>query len=79
MAQLGYISQARANATAKEPLGLNTSPAVLQTGCNTSSAAPEAFFCDYALAVLRTDPAYKSVYKELNTTGGLRLTISCTM
>jgi membrane peptidoglycan carboxypeptidase len=73
MAQLGYISQARANATAKEPLGLNTSPAVLQTGCNTSSAAPEAFFCDYALAVLRTDPAYKSVYKELNTTGGLRI------
>ncbi len=73
MAQLGYISPARATATAKEPLGLNTSPAVLQTGCNTSSAAPEAFFCDYALAVLRTDPAYKSVYKELNTTGGLRI------
>ena len=46
---------------------------MLQTGCNTGSAAPEAFFCDYVLAVLRTDPAYKSVYKELNTTGGLRI------
>jgi membrane peptidoglycan carboxypeptidase len=73
MAQLGYISQATATATEKEPLGLNTSPAVLQTGCITSSAAHEAFFCDYVLHVLAQDSAYKSVYKELNTTGGLKI------
>jgi membrane peptidoglycan carboxypeptidase len=74
MAQLGYISQATALATAKEPLGLNASAAVLQTGCNTSTAAPEAFFCDYALRVLATDSAYKAVDKALNTTGGLTIT-----
>jgi membrane peptidoglycan carboxypeptidase len=74
MAQLGYISQATAAATEKQPLGLNTSPAVLQTGCNTSSAAHEAFFCDYVLHVLANDTAYKSVYKALNTTGGLTIT-----
>jgi membrane peptidoglycan carboxypeptidase len=73
MAQLGYISNATANTTKRQPLGLDTSPAVLQTGCITSTAAQEAFFCDYALAVLRTDSAYKSVYKALNTTGGLKI------
>jgi membrane peptidoglycan carboxypeptidase len=74
MAQLGYISNATANATKRQPLGLHTSPAVLQTGCNTSSAAHEAFFCDYVLHVLANDSAYKSVYKALTTTGGLTIT-----
>jgi membrane peptidoglycan carboxypeptidase len=74
MAQLGLISPATAAATEKMPLGLDTSPAVLQTGCLTASAAPEAFFCDYVLHVLANDSAYKSVYKALNTTGGLTIT-----
>jgi membrane peptidoglycan carboxypeptidase len=74
MAQLGYISQATALATAKEPLGLDTSAAVLQTGCLTNSAAHEAFFCDYVLHVLANDSAYQEVYKALNTTGGLTIT-----
>ena len=55
------------------PLGLNTSFKVLQTGCNTSSAAQEAFFCDYVIHVLANDSAYKSVYRALNTTGGLTI------
>jgi membrane peptidoglycan carboxypeptidase len=74
MAQLGKISQATAAATEKMPLGLNSSFKVLQTGCNTSSAAHEAFFCDYVIHVLANDSAYKNVYRALNTTGGLTIT-----
>jgi membrane peptidoglycan carboxypeptidase len=74
MAQLGKISQATAAATEKMPLGLNSSFKVLQTGCNTTSAAQEAFFCDYVVHVLRNDSAYKDVYRALNTTGGLTIT-----
>jgi membrane peptidoglycan carboxypeptidase len=74
MAQLGKISQATAAATEKMPLGLNSSFKVLQTGCNTTSAAQEAFFCDYVVHVLRNDSAYKDVYRALNTTGGLIIT-----
>ena len=74
MAQLGKISQATAAAAEKLPLGLNPSFKVLQTGCNTSSAAQEAFFCDYVIHVLANDSAYKPVYRALNTTGGLTIT-----
>jgi membrane peptidoglycan carboxypeptidase len=74
MAQLGDISPATAAATEKMPLGLNTSSAVLQTGCNTSTAAHSAFFCDYVIHVLQNDSAYKTVYKALNSTGGLTIT-----
>jgi membrane peptidoglycan carboxypeptidase len=74
MAQLGKISQATAAATEKMPLGLNSSFKVLQTGCNTTSAAQEAFFCDYVVHVLRNDSAYNDVYRALNTTGGLTIT-----
>jgi membrane peptidoglycan carboxypeptidase len=56
------------------PLGLNSSFKVLQTGCNTTSAAQEAFFCDYVVHVLRNDSAYNDVYRALNTTGGLTIT-----
>jgi membrane peptidoglycan carboxypeptidase len=73
MAQLNYITQAAAAAAAKKGLGLHRSTIPLQTGCYSSSARHEAFFCDYVLAVLRTDKAYKKVYADLNTTGGLRI------
>jgi membrane peptidoglycan carboxypeptidase len=73
MAQLHDISRATATATEKLPLGLDPSFNVLQTGCNASSAAQKAFFCDYVLNVLGQDSAYKSVYRALNTTGGLKI------
>jgi membrane peptidoglycan carboxypeptidase len=73
MAQLGYISQATATATMKEPLGLHASTAPLATGCSSASAANEAFFCDYVLAVLQNDSTYSKVYKQLNTSGGLKI------
>ncbi|HMH90505.1 MAG TPA: penicillin-binding transpeptidase domain-containing protein, partial [Streptosporangiaceae bacterium] len=73
MAQLRYISRATATTTEKLPLGLNPSFNVLQTGCNTSTAAHKAFFCDYVIHVLANDSAYKPVYKALNTTGGLKI------
>jgi membrane peptidoglycan carboxypeptidase len=73
MAQLGYITKQRAAAVEKTGLGLHTSTIPLQTGCESNSAANEAFFCDYALAVLRVDPFYSKVWNELNTTGGLKI------
>jgi membrane peptidoglycan carboxypeptidase len=73
MAQLNYITQAQAQATKKLPLGLHPSTIPLEQGCPASSAANEAFFCDYALAAMRTDPAYAKAYAALNTTGGLKI------
>lgn len=71
MAQLGYISQAAAVTAGKQPLGLN--PKVPQVGCDSSTAKPAPFFCDYVLAVLRHDAAYKKVWNALQTTGGLKI------
>jgi membrane peptidoglycan carboxypeptidase len=73
MAETGYITQAEAQATEKLPLGLRPSLAPLQQGCPSSSAANEAFFCDFVLASLRTDHAYAKAYAALNTTGGLKI------
>jgi membrane peptidoglycan carboxypeptidase len=73
MASLGYISQATANQTMKEGLGLHPSTATLATGCSSPSAVGAAYFCDYVLAVLARDPFYKKVYQALNTTGGLKI------
>jgi membrane peptidoglycan carboxypeptidase len=73
MAQTGAISKATAAATEKMPLGLNTSTAPLVQGCQSPSAASEAFFCDYVLAAMRINPAYGQAYQELNGTGGLKI------
>jgi membrane peptidoglycan carboxypeptidase len=73
MAQLGYISPATATAAENSRLGLHPSTVPLQTGCYSNSARHEAFFCDYVLAVMRTDKAYKKVWAALNTTGGLKI------
>jgi membrane peptidoglycan carboxypeptidase len=73
MAQLGYISQATAAAAEKTPLGLHYSPQSLLEGCNSATARSSAWFCDYALAELRTNPVYRRAYQELNTTGGLTI------
>ena len=71
MAQLGYITQAQADAAAKQPLGLN--PSVLQTGCTSSSALYAGYFCDYVVAAMREDPAYKQAWQRLNGIGGLKI------
>jgi membrane peptidoglycan carboxypeptidase len=73
MAQLGYITQARATAAEKAPLGLHTSLIPLQTGCYSRSARDAAFFCDYVLAVMRSTPMYAKAWHALNTTGGLKI------
>ena len=73
MVQLHYISQATASSAMKTGLGLHASTIPLQTGCLSASARHEPFFCDYVLAVIRTDSAYKKVWTDLNTTGGLKI------
>ncbi len=73
MAQLGYITQAQANQAAATGLGLHSSTVPLQTGCLSASARHEAFFCDYVLAVIHEDKAYKKVWTDLNTSGGLKI------
>jgi membrane peptidoglycan carboxypeptidase len=73
MAQLGYITNAQAQATEKLPLGLKMSTAPLQSGCFSASAASDAFFCDYVLSVMKTDPAFAQALQMLNTIGGLKI------
>jgi membrane peptidoglycan carboxypeptidase len=73
MAQVGYISQKVAAATEKLPLGLKMSSTPLEEGCLSASAAPDAFFCDYVMAVMKHDQAYAQAFQDLNTTGGLKI------
>jgi membrane peptidoglycan carboxypeptidase len=73
MQQVGYITQKQAQAAEKQPLGLHMSSTPLQEGCMSQSASGAAFFCDYVLAAMRVNPAYKLAYQRLNTTGGLRI------
>jgi membrane peptidoglycan carboxypeptidase len=73
MAQLHYISHAAAAAASKAPLGVHFSAESLAQGCSSASAANAAWFCDYVLAELRTNPAYGSTWQEMNTTGGLKI------
>lgn len=71
MVQVGDISQAQANAAGKQQLGLT--PSALQTGCTSSSVRYAAYFCDYVLAVIRHDAAYRKVWAQLHGTGGLKI------
>ena len=73
MAQLHYVTKAAANAAKKAPLGLHYSAQSLQEGCSSASAASAAWFCDYVLAELRTNPAYSVAWRRMNTTGGLQI------
>jgi membrane peptidoglycan carboxypeptidase len=73
MAQVGYITRAQAAAAEKLPLGLKMSTLPLQSGCLSASAASDAFFCDYALAVIRNNPALAAAKQMLNTVGGLKI------
>ena len=71
MAQLHDISGRAAAAAEKAPAGLHFSALSFQEGCTSASAATAAWFCDYVLAELRTNPAYGSAWRQMNTTGGL--------
>jgi membrane peptidoglycan carboxypeptidase len=73
MAQLHYISQAAAAAAEKTSLGLRPSAISMQQGCYSRSAQKAAWFCDYVLAEMRTNPAYRQAWQELNSVGGLRI------
>ena len=73
MVQTGYITQAQADAAGKLGLGLHPTTTPLQSGCTSDSAADAAFFCDFVLASMKVDPAYKQAYKALNTVGGLKI------
>jgi membrane peptidoglycan carboxypeptidase len=73
MAQLKYITKQQAAAAESTKLNLHPSTIPLQTGCLSASAAPEAFFCDFVVAKLRVDNFYSKIWKELNTTGGLKI------
>ncbi|HEY7323452.1 MAG TPA: transglycosylase domain-containing protein [Streptosporangiaceae bacterium] len=76
MAQLHYISKRAATTAERAPLGLHYSVQSLRDGC--AGAAPAtAWFCDYVVAEMRTNPAFRQAWHELNTTGGL--TIDTTM
>jgi membrane peptidoglycan carboxypeptidase len=71
MAQLHYITKAQATAAEHTKLDLKTSVAPLETGCTSPSAAESGFFCNYVQNVLEVD--YPSIWKQVNTTGGLRI------
>jgi membrane peptidoglycan carboxypeptidase len=73
MAQLHYITQTTARAAEQTRLKLRYSVASLQEGCDSNTARHSAWFCDYVLAELRTNPAYRQAYEQLNTTGGLKI------
>ncbi len=68
MYQLHYITQATETAAIKAPLGLNTS-VPQQSGCTSKSAKYAAYLCDYVIAVIRHDKAYKKVWSRLNGAG----------
>jgi membrane peptidoglycan carboxypeptidase len=73
MAQLHDVSKRAAAAAAKAPLGVHFSTLSFQQGCTSATAASAAWFCDYVLAELRTNPAYRTAWQRMNTTGGLRI------
>jgi membrane peptidoglycan carboxypeptidase len=77
MAQLHYISGRTAAAAEQAPLGLHFSVPSLQQGCTSTVSATAAWFCDYVVAELRTNSAYRVAWRDLNTIGGL--TIHTTM
>jgi membrane peptidoglycan carboxypeptidase len=73
MVQLHDISKRAAAAAVKAPLGAHFSTLSFQQGCSSATAATSAWFCDYVLAELRTNPAYRVAWQRMNTTGGLRI------
>ncbi len=73
MAKLRYVTRKTAAAAERTPLGLRFSAPPLQQGCASAIPAMAAWFCDYALAEMRTNPAYRTAWRTLNTIGGLKI------
>ncbi len=73
MAQLRYISKPTAAAAERAPLGLHFSVPPLQQGCTSAVSATADWFCDYAIAELRTNAAYRAAWRDMNTIGGLSI------
>ncbi|HUB42221.1 MAG TPA: transglycosylase domain-containing protein [Streptosporangiaceae bacterium] len=73
MAKLGYISKTTAERASLAPPGVHFRPQSLVEGCPSATPASAAWFCDYVIAELRTNPAYSLAWHKLNTTGGLRI------
>ncbi len=71
MLQLHDITRAQELQAKAAPLGLHITQQ--QTGCTSASAAAAAFFCDYALAVMKHDPAYSKAWDQLQGKGGLTI------
>ena len=74
MAELGYITEAQAQATAKRPLSDILNPTTNSNGCTTSIAP---FFCDYVIKVVRSSAAFGATLAErdaLLRKGGLTIT-----
>ena len=61
MAELGYITEAQAQATAKRPLSDILNPTTNSNGCTTSIAP---FFCDYVIKVVRSSAAFGAALAE---------------
>jgi membrane peptidoglycan carboxypeptidase len=72
MAQLHYISNAMAEAAGNQPLGLK--PSQPESGCTSQSAQYAAYMCDYVVAIIHHDTAYRQVWNRLNGIGGLIIT-----
>ena len=73
MAQLHYISKQTAAAAGRAPLVLHFSVPPLQQGCISAVSPTADWFCDYAVAELRTNPAYRAAWRDMNTIGGLSI------
>jgi membrane peptidoglycan carboxypeptidase len=73
MAQLRYISKQTATAAEQAPLGLHFSVPPLQQGCANAVSPTAAWFCDYVVAELRSNPAYRTAWQDLNTIGGMSI------
>jgi membrane peptidoglycan carboxypeptidase len=71
MAQLGDITQADAKKAGATPIALHISQQ--ETGCTSASAASGAYFCDYTLAVMQHDSAFKKAWAQLQGKGGLTI------
>ena len=61
MAELGFITEAEADAAQAIPMVRQLKPSVAANGC-TSSYAP--FFCDYVVKTIQSDPAFGSTPAE---------------
>jgi membrane peptidoglycan carboxypeptidase len=73
MAQLRYISKATAASASRAPLGVHFRPQSFPQGCSSAAPTSTAWFCDYVIAELRTNPGYSTAWHQLNTTGGLKI------